>query len=133
MALQFATLARNAILDAIETWGGTSAVLKIRTGAPPADCQAADSGTVLATLNLPADWMSAAAAGQKAKLGTWEDTSADGAGTADHFRLYKSDGTTVIMQGTVGVAAEDLVVDNDVFAAGQQFTITTFTLTAPGA
>ena len=55
MTLQYATALRNAQLDAIETFGGVSAILKIRSGAPPADCQTADSGTVLATLNLPSD------------------------------------------------------------------------------
>ena len=133
MTLQFSTAIRNAILDAIEAGGGVSCKLKIRTGAPPADCQTGDSGSVLATLDLPSDWMAAAANGAKALAGTWEDAAADGDGTADHFRIYESDETTVVMQGTVGTGAEDLVVDNDVFATGQQFTITGFTLTAPGA
>jgi hypothetical protein len=135
MALQFSAAVRNALLDAIETAVGASAVLKIRTGAPPADVATADSGTVLATLNLPADWMSDAAAGSKAKLGTWEDTSADDAGTAGHFRLYASNGTTAHMQGTVTATGGggDMTVDNVVFASGQAFTITGFTLTAPGA
>lgn len=133
MALQFDTTLRNNMLDQIESTTGVSAILKIRTGAPPANCAAADAGTVLATLNLPSDWMNAASGGSKTLLGTWEDTSADAAGTADHFRIYNSGDTVCYVQGTVGTGAEDLVVDNDVFAAGQQFTITTFTLTAPGA
>ena len=45
MAFQLSMLARNNILDGLETFIGTSAVLKIRTGAPPATCDAADSGT----------------------------------------------------------------------------------------
>lgn len=131
MAIQFSVAVRNARLDAIETAIGASAVLKIRTGAPPADVATADSGTVLATLNLPADWMAAAASGSKAKSGTWEDTSADAAGTAGHFRIYASDGTTAHMQGTVTATGGggDLTVDNVVFASGQAFTITGFTLT----
>ena len=52
MAFQLSMLARNNILDGLETFIGTSAVLKIRTGAPPATCDTADSGTVLATLSL---------------------------------------------------------------------------------
>ena len=67
MAVQLSIAARNARLDAIETTIGASAVLKIRTGAQPATCATADSGTVLATINLPADWMAAASAGSKAK------------------------------------------------------------------
>jgi len=133
MALQFSVAARNALLDAIETAIGASAVLKIRTGAPPASCAAADSGSVLTTLELPADWMAAADAGSKAKAGTWEDTSADGDGTAGHFRIYAADGVTCHAQGTVGTSGADMIVDNTSFATGQAFTVTAFTLTAPGA
>lgn len=135
MALQKSVTVRNAQLDAIETAIGTSAVLKIRTGAAPADVATADSGTVLATLSLPSDWMAAASGGSKAKSGTWEDTSADAAGTAAHFRIYASNGTTAHLQGTVTATGGggDMTVDNVVFAAGQAFTISSFSITAGGA
>ena len=55
MAMQFSVAVRNARLDAAETAIGTSAVLKMRTGSPTANCGTADSGTVLATLLLPVD------------------------------------------------------------------------------
>jgi len=135
MTLQYSTTVRNAQLDAIETAIGASAVLKIRTGAAPANCAAADSGTVLATLNLPADWMAAAGSGAKSKTGTWEDTSADNTGTAAHFRLYASDGTTCHAQGTVTITGGggDMTVDNTSFAAAQAFSITSFTINAGNA
>lgn len=135
MTLQLSTAVRNAMLDAIETAVGTAAVLKIRSGAAPANVAAADSGTVLATLSLPSDWMSAASSGSKAKTGTWEDASADAAGTAAHWRLYASEGTTCHAQGTVTATGGggDLTVDNTSFAAGQTFTITSFTITAGNA
>lgn len=126
---------RNAKLDAVETAIGASPILKIRTGAPPANCAAADIGTVLATLTLPADWMAAAANGTKAKAGTWEDTSADAAGTAGHYRIYASDGITCHEQGTVTATGGggDMTVDNVVFASGQAFTVTSYTKTAGNA
>lgn len=132
MALQYSVTVRNAKLDAVETAIGTSAVLKIRTGSVPATCATADAGTVLATLTLPSDWMAAASSGSKAKSGTWEDTSADNSGTAEHWRLYASDGTTCHAQGTVTVTGGggDMTVDSTSFTAGQSFTVTTFTLTA---
>lgn len=135
MALQYATSIRNALLDAIESDSGTAAILKIRSGSAPATCATADSGTVLASMTLPSDWMAAASAGSKAKSGTWNDTSADNTGTAAHFRLYKSDGTTCQMQGTVTATGGggDLTLDSTSITSGQTVTITTFTLTAPGA
>jgi hypothetical protein len=131
MAIQLSTAVRNARLDAIETAVGTTAVLKIRTGAPPAAVATADSGTVLATLTLPSDWMAAASSGSKAKSGTWQDTSADAAGTAAHFRIYASDGSTAHIQGTVTASGGggDLTLDNVVLAVGQSVTVSTFTLT----
>lgn len=132
MTLQYSTAVRNAKLDAVETTIGVSAVLKIRTGAPPANVATADSGSVLATLSLPSDYLAAASGGTKAKAGTWEDLSADAAGTAGHWRLYASDGTTAHAQGTVTATGGggDMTVDNVVFAAAQAFTVTAFTLTA---
>ena len=133
MTLQLSVAARNALLDAIETTIGASAILKIRSGAVPASCATADAGTVLATLNLPADWMAAASAGSKGKSGTWQDLTADAAGTAAHFRVYASDGTTCHMQGTITATGGggDMTIDNTSIASGQQIDVTGFTLTAP--
>ena len=135
MTVQNSVAVRNARLDAWEVAIGTSAVMKIRTGAQPANCAAADSGTVLATLNLPADWMGAASGGTKAMLGTWADNSADATGTAAHYRIYASDGVTCHDQGTVTLTGGggDLTVDNTSFAAGQAFSVTQFTKTAGNA
>jgi hypothetical protein len=131
MTLQFSVAVRNARLDSIETTVGVSAVLKIRSGSAPANCAAADSGTVLSTLSLPSDWLAAASSGSKAKSGTWQDASADAAGTAAHFRVYASDGTTCHAQGTITATGGggDMTLDNVTIAAGQQITITAFTLT----
>lgn len=65
MAVQLSTSVRNAMLDAIESTVGTAPILKIRSGAQPANCAAADSGTVGATMTLPSDWLAAASLVQK--------------------------------------------------------------------
>jgi hypothetical protein len=131
MALQFSIGVRNARLDAVETTVGTSPILKIRTGAAPANCAAADSGTALAVLTLPSDWMSNAASASKALSGTWEDTSADATGTAAHFRLYDSGGSTCHAQGTVTATGGggDMTLDNTSIATAQDVKVTAFTLT----
>ena len=133
MALQLSIPVRNARLDAIESTIGASAILEIRTGAAPANCAAADSGTLLASMTLPADWMAAAANGSKGLSGTWEDTSANAAGTAGHFRIKDSGGTSCHLQGTAGITGSgaDLELDNDNIAAGQSITITGFTINDP--
>lgn len=137
MALQYSVAVRNAKLDAVEATIGADAVLKIYdlTAGAPADCAAAITGTVLATITLPSDWMNAAATGSKTKLGTWSDSSADATGVADFFRLFASDGTTCHAQGTVTATGGggDMTLDNTSIAAAQVVTINTFTLTAGNA
>lgn len=77
----------NAMLDAVETIIGASPTLEFRSGLVPATAAAADSGTLIASAALPADFMTAAAARSKAKVGTWQDTAADAAGYIGHFRI----------------------------------------------
>jgi hypothetical protein len=64
------------------------------------------------------------------------DTSADNTGTPGHFRLYASDGTTCHMQGTVTFTGSggDMTVDvSGSITAGQQFSVTAFTITEGNA
>lgn len=129
MALQLGTTVRNARLDAIEVTISTAAILKLRTGAAPANCGTADSGTVLCSMTLPSDWLAAAASGAKAKSGTWSGTASGGGGTIAHFRIYDSGGSVCHIQGTVGLGSGDLSLDNNVVADGQTVTVTAFTLT----
>jgi len=131
MAIQFSVTVRNTRLDSVETAIGTSAILRIRSGTVPATCATADAGTVLATINCPSDWLSAASGGSKSINGTWQDLSADATGTAAHFRIYDSTGTTCHIQGTVTATGGggDMEVTNTSFTAGQSFTVNTFTLT----
>ena len=133
MAFQFSTTVRNASLDAIETTIGTAPTLELRSGAAPANCAAADSGTLLASMTLPSDWLAAAASGAKTILGTWQDTSADAAGIVGHFRIKV--GATCHIQGSVTISGGggDMTLDNNVLALGQQVTITAFTINAGGA
>ena len=135
MTIQHSTTVRNARLDAIETAIGASPIMKLRSGSAPANCAAARQGTVLATINLPSDWLSAASSGSKSKSGTWEDTSADSAGTIGHYEIMDSTDTTCHEQGTVTATSGggDMEVDNTSVASGQTITITSYTLTEGNA
>jgi hypothetical protein len=109
--------------------------VRIRSGAVPATCATADSGTVLATANLPSDWLAAASGGSKGLSGTWQDASADAPGTAGHFRIYDSTGATCHIQGTITATGGggDMTVDNTSITSGQSVSITAFTINAGGA
>jgi len=135
MALQYSVTVRNAQLDAVETTVGTAPLLRIYSGSAPANCAAAASGTLLAEATLPSDWMEAASSGSKALSGTWQDASANATGTAAHWRLYDSGGTTCHAQGTVTATGGggDMTLDNTSIASAQSVTITSFTITAGNA
>ena len=131
MTIQYNAATRNAKLDAVESTNSTSCSMSIFSGAQPANCTSTNPTGVLWTINLPTDWMNAAATGAKTKLGTWSGAASAG-GTGISFRLYNSqatkDGTTCFMQGSVGLGSGDLSLDNNVIGSGQTVTINTFTI-----
>lgn len=135
MALQLSLAVRNARLDVTETTIGLAPLLQFFTGTQPANCAEADSGTKLAEMTLPSDWLAAASAGSKAKIGTWADTSANATGTLGHWRLKDSTDTTCHMQGKVTPVggSGEITVNNVSVTAGEPFSINTFTLTDPNA
>jgi hypothetical protein len=134
MATQLSVEARNARLNAIETTVGTAPKLQIRTEAPPENTAAADVGTLLVEKDLPSDWMDAAASGEKPKLGTWQGT-ATGTGTAGHYRIKNTAGSTTHVQGTVSMSGGggDMILDNTSIAPDQTVTITAYKWTDANA
>ncbi len=129
MAIDLKQTTANDLLDRYDTLFPASSILEIRSGAPPG-AEAAASGTLLASITLPATPWAAAAAGSKAKSGTWSDSSADAAGTAGHYRLknaadtHREDGTITATGG-----GGDMTLDNTSIAVAQVVTVTTFTRT----
>jgi hypothetical protein len=133
MTVQNSVAVRDAQNDAFETTIGVSPTLDIRTGVQPANCAAANSGTLLATGVLPADWMTASSAGVKSKNGVWTATgqAGAGAGTAGgHYRIMQ--GATCHEQGSFGVGG-DMVPDNNNIATAQVVTITAYNKTRNNA
>jgi len=138
MALQLSTAVRNAMASQFETVIGASPTLEIRTGAPPANVAASDSGSALATITLPANWLADASGGAVALAGTWTGT-VTGTGEAGHFRI-KASGGAVGAQGTVSQRAADggtgdmqLAQATADLVSGQSFAVTAMTITVQGA
>jgi hypothetical protein len=107
--LQFSTIVRDAMLDAIESGAnagqtsgiGASAVIKLFTGSSPANCAAADTGTRLVEFDLASDWASSASAGEKSLAGLPLTVAAVATGALGHFRIYASDGVTCHVQASL--------------------------------
>lgn len=145
MAISISTALQNHMLNsALNTGSGInfdSGVLEGRSGAAPGP-NAADAGTLLFSITIPADGFAAAAAGAAAKAGTWSDTSADNAGTAAHFRMKQSGdtggatgSTDERIEGTITATGGggDLELDNVVIAATQTVTISSLSIAMPAS
>ena len=130
--MQYSVTVNNARLDAIESAAGASAKLRFYTGAIPANCAAAATGTLLVDASLPSDWMADAVAGVVAKLGTWSGTGV-AAGVAGYFRITDTAGTTAHIQGACGIGTGDMQLDNTDIAVSQVVTVTSFQITAANA
>ena len=130
MAIQYSSTIYLGQLDLVESSAGASAKLYIYSGSAPANCAAADSGTLLATLTLPSDWMAAASGTSKVLAGSWTGAASAGSGaTPTHFRIKDNAGTTCHVQGTAGVGSGDMSL-NGTITSGQTITISAFTLNA---
>lgn len=133
MSVQYSTAVRNAMGDAWESAMGTSAKVRIYSGAQPATCATAASGTLLAEFALASDWSAAGSGGAKSLSSLPVSTTGLAAGTAGHYRFVDSAGTTCHEQGSVATSGGDMAIDNTSIAVGQTVQITAFTKTWPGA
>jgi hypothetical protein len=131
MTVQYSDAVRDAKNDQVETTIGTSPKLQLRSGAQPANCAAADSGTLLAEMTLPSDWMANSSGGVKSKSGTWS-TTGSAAGTIAHYRIKNSGGTTTHEQGSVTLTGGggDMTVDNTNIGVGQTVTVSSYSKTS---
>lgn len=131
-------VAAKAALDAITAimnTGGTGHIY-IRTGAPPTKTTDADTGTLLATLTCSATAFGASTSATTNGLATatanavTSDTNAAATGTAAHFRAKNGAGT-VIIQGTVGTATSDMIINTTSITAGDTVACTSWLVTLP--
>lgn len=115
-----------------------SGKLRIYDGSQPTDANTAIGAQVkLAELTLNATAFGASSAsgsaGSKVVTATagaiTGDTSADATGTAAWFRVLKSNGTSILFDGTVGVSGCDLNLATTSIVAGEEVDVTSFTVT----
>ncbi len=140
MALTFeisnttAVLALDAAMDQADAGAG-AAIIQIRTGAQPADCETANSGTLLASLTMSDPAFGGAtdqAPGARATASAIaSDTSADADGTAGHFRIFESTLTNCHFQGSCAVSGADLNFDDIIFVEGGTVAISALTVDMP--
>lgn len=135
MTVQNSTAVRNAQADAWETAIGVSAKVQLYTGAPPANCAAAATGTKLIEWTLASDWAPAASGGTKTLSATPIVGTGLAPGSAGYYRIVDNAGTTCHEQGTVTATGGggDATIDNVVIAVSQVVNIDSWSKTIAGA
>jgi hypothetical protein len=93
--------------------------IRIYSGAQPTDADTAIGAQVLlAELRFNATAFGASVGGVATANAITPDSSADATGTAAWFRALKSDGTTVLFDGSVGVGTFNLNINSTAIQAG---------------
>lgn len=126
MTTGYAANLRNAQLDAITTFAGNAALLRIYDGTRPATGGSAT--TLLGTFTLGSPLAAGAAAGVLSPT-LPSNTTGAAAGTATWFRIVKADGTTHVLDGSVGTSGADLNLNTTTVSVGVALAITAFTIT----
>lgn len=121
--------AANAACDAMAVLLNTG-YLRIYDGTQATNADTALGAQVLlAELRFNATAFGAAVAGVATANAITADSSANATGTATWFRALKSDGTTVVCDGSVGTATSDLILNTASIVSGASVSVTSFTLT----
>lgn len=134
MTIRIPTEARNAALAAVAARadaGPTAGQLRVYSGSQPSSPDNTATGTLLATFTLTNPAFDAPSNGQ-ITLDADPDLTATAvaSGTAGWFRIVDSTGMTVI-DGSVGSASTDLVVNSTSFTTGLPITLLSLTIVFP--
>lgn len=120
-----ANLEANAITAAMN-----SGKLRIYDGAVPARADDAIGGSaLLAELTMNVTAFGASANGVITANAITADASANASGTATYYRIWDSAGTTCYIQGTVGTASADMILNSVAISSGAAVTVTALTHT----
>lgn len=127
--MRMAVARRNELLDAL-TNEANSGKLRIYSGTRPATADTALSGnTLLAELTMNATSAGSASAGVWTANAITSDSSADATGTASFARLVQSDGTTALIDFSVGTSGAEVTLNTLSIVAAAVVSCSSATLT----
>lgn len=126
-ALKYSNGTRHAQNEGLITYAGTGAKFNIYQGIAPANANTAITTQTL-LVSLPIPGVFGTDTNGTLTLGTVTPTQAVATGTAQFFRIFQSDGTTVVMDGSVGTSGADLNLDNTSINITQTVDITSGTI-----
>jgi len=125
--LKYSNGTRDAQQNGLITYAGSGSIIHIYSGTQPSNANTAISTqTLLVSLVISGGF--GTDSNGTLTLGTVTDGTAVATGTAEFFRITKSDNSTVIMDGSVGVSGCDLNLNNTSIATTQVVGISSGTI-----
>lgn len=131
MTVGMAATLRNNRLDEITGYAGASALLRIYDGTRPATGGTAT--TLLAELTCNATFAPAASGGTLTLNSITADSSANATGTATWARIVQSDGTTHVLDCSVGTSGADINLNTVSIVTGATVSVTSAVFTEGNA
>jgi hypothetical protein len=121
--LKYSNGTRHAQNEGLIAYAGTGSIINIYQGTAPAN---ANTGITTQTLlvSCPIAGVFGTDTDGTLSLGSVTTGTAVATGTASFFRVFKSDGTTVVMDGSVGTTGADLNLDTTTINITQSVNIT---------
>jgi hypothetical protein len=131
-SLRIPAAVANSMIDSGIGTQADSGKLRIYDGTQPTNGgDAITSQVLLAELTMNADAFPSASSGTITANSITQDASADATGTATWFRLVKSDGTTILVDGSVGTSGADCNLNSVSITSGGTVTVTSCAFTQP--
>jgi hypothetical protein len=131
--LGFSTTARNALCSSIIESVGDGAFLRIYDGVRPVSVDTAISTQILlCELQFDTPFAGIPNMGVVTSNQIIGDENSNSSGNAVWFRIYRSDGTTAVIDGDVGVNGSDLNLSSTAIQVGLPVHVSSLQFTAPG-
>ena len=125
--LKYSNGTRTAQQQGLITYAGTGSIIRLYDGSQPANANTAIvAQTLLVSLTIAGGF--GTDSNGTITLGAVTSGTAVASGTASFFRIVKSDGTTVVMDGSVGTSGSDLNLNTTTVASAQTVSITAGTI-----
>lgn len=125
--LKYSNGTRDAQQQGLITYAGSGSIIRIYEGTQPSNANTAISGqTLLVSLVISGSF--GTDSNGTITLSSVTNGTAVATGTGQFFRIVKSDGTTVVMDGSVGTSSADMILNNTSIANGQTVSISSGTI-----
>lgn len=112
-SLKYSDGTRHSQNEGLIAYAGSGCKFNIYSGTQPANANTAiTTQTLLVSMLIPGVF--GTDVNGTLTLGLVTSTQASTTGIANFFRVFKADGTTVVMDGSVGTSSADLILDTTV-------------------